>query len=377
MHDFNAAPSAATAPSPARPHVLEIRFTGSGSEYFRIWAVNLLLILVTLGLYLPFAKARRIRYFYANTLVDGQALSFHGDPWKMFRGFVLLVVLMGVYGAAGQLSATAGLIAFVLLALAWPALWRSGLQFRLANTRWRGLRLGFTGSLAGAYAVFLPAVLPALVIAALGLVQPEGKMAMLLTALLPLVNLLIPLVLARAKQYQHNHYVYASQRSSTSLTVGQVYGTCLLVGLLTGVTFALMGGTLAVLAPGLGASAALGLVPLFVAVGLVAYLAFMAMFTARLQNQVWSSTRSAALQFSSQLSSGALAGLTIKNWLLTALTLGLYRPFAVVETTRLRLHAVSLVSTQDPALWADAGLAAHADATGDAAGDFFGIDMGL
>jgi uncharacterized membrane protein YjgN (DUF898 family) len=83
---------------------LEIRFTGSGSEYFRIWAVNMLLTLVTLGFYLPFAKARRIRYFYANTLVDGQALSFHGDPWKMFRGYVLLVVLMGLYAGLGALS---------------------------------------------------------------------------------------------------------------------------------------------------------------------------------------------------------------------------------------------------------------------------------
>ncbi len=93
--------SAGRAPAVRR---LTIRFTGSGSEYFRIWAVNLLLIVVTIGLYLPFAKARRIRYFYANTLVDGQALSFHGDPWKMFRGFILLVVLMAIYSGAGRFS---------------------------------------------------------------------------------------------------------------------------------------------------------------------------------------------------------------------------------------------------------------------------------
>ena len=71
MSDIDAASVAAAAVLPPQTRVLKIRFTGSGSEYFRIWAVNLLLILVTLGLYLPFAKARRIRYFYANTLVDG------------------------------------------------------------------------------------------------------------------------------------------------------------------------------------------------------------------------------------------------------------------------------------------------------------------
>ena len=38
---------------------LPLEFSASGSEYFRIWIVNLLLTIVTLGLYLPFAKARR------------------------------------------------------------------------------------------------------------------------------------------------------------------------------------------------------------------------------------------------------------------------------------------------------------------------------
>ncbi len=48
-----------------------LRFTGS--EYFKIWIVNLALTLVTIGIYSPWAKVRRLRYFYGNTLVDGGA----------------------------------------------------------------------------------------------------------------------------------------------------------------------------------------------------------------------------------------------------------------------------------------------------------------
>ena len=73
------------APARPEPRELEIRFTGSGSEYFRIWIVNLLLTLVTLTLYYPWAKVRRLRYFYANTLIDGQPLGFHANPWKILR----------------------------------------------------------------------------------------------------------------------------------------------------------------------------------------------------------------------------------------------------------------------------------------------------
>jgi uncharacterized membrane protein YjgN (DUF898 family) len=43
-----------------------IQFTGSGSAYFRIWVVNLLLTVVTLGLYHPWAKVRKLQYFYGN-----------------------------------------------------------------------------------------------------------------------------------------------------------------------------------------------------------------------------------------------------------------------------------------------------------------------
>jgi uncharacterized membrane protein YjgN (DUF898 family) len=90
MHSAAAVPTTADLPSPddaPEPRVLEIRFTGSGSEYFRIWAVNLLFILLSCGLYLPFAKIRRIRYLYANTLIDGEALAFHGDARKDVSGF--------------------------------------------------------------------------------------------------------------------------------------------------------------------------------------------------------------------------------------------------------------------------------------------------
>src|SRR5256885_5608672 len=142
-----------TAPRERR---LEIRFTGSGSEYFRIWIVNLLLTIVTLSLYHPWAKVRRLRYFYGNTLVGGQPLDFHGNPLAMLRGYLLVGALVVLYSVAGHFSPTAGLFAFVVIAALWPALLKSSMQFRLANTSWRGLRFAFRGSPGGAAAALLP-----------------------------------------------------------------------------------------------------------------------------------------------------------------------------------------------------------------------------
>jgi len=117
-----------------------LAFTGTGSEYFRIWIVNLLLTLLTLGFYYPFAKVRRLRYFYANTLVGRHALGFHASPRKMLRGYLLASLMFVLYAVADMASKLTGLLALLIVAAIWPALLRSSLRFRLANTSWRGLR---------------------------------------------------------------------------------------------------------------------------------------------------------------------------------------------------------------------------------------------
>ncbi len=90
------------------PSVLPIEFGASGSEYFRIWIVNLLLTLVTVGLYYPWARVRKLRYFYGNTRVAGHAFDFHGNPWRMLRGYLLVGALLVLYSLAGRISPAAG-----------------------------------------------------------------------------------------------------------------------------------------------------------------------------------------------------------------------------------------------------------------------------
>ncbi|TDP71709.1 YjgN family protein [Roseateles toxinivorans] len=371
---------------------LDIEFSGSGSEYFRIWIVNLLLTVVTLGLYLPFAKARRLSYFYANTLIDGQALAFHGNPWRMFRGFLLLALLMLAYGVAGRFSPVAGLIAFGLLCAVWPALWRAGLQFRLSNTSWRGLPFSFRGDLAGAYRCMLPTYLPAMLMVVCQFLwapapgaQPEDPAFYALITFGPLLLLfgLLPWGLALIKRYQHGGYVYADQQATLSASIGSFYSLAMKGLLVTLVPVALAGVGAAVLIP-LIKSGALGqtaAIMLLAGLGLLAYLLLlvimMSYFSARMQNLVWCKTGSAALQFDSQLSARSLGWLNLKNWVLTAITLGLYRPFAAINTTQLRLSAMKVTVDADMDEWVTQAGAAQQDAAGEAAGDFFGIDMGL
>lgn len=52
----------------APAQTLPFRFTGTARQYFGIWIVNLLLTLLTLGVYAARAKVRTKRYFYGNTI---------------------------------------------------------------------------------------------------------------------------------------------------------------------------------------------------------------------------------------------------------------------------------------------------------------------
>ncbi|WP_284618139.1 YjgN family protein [Aquabacterium humicola] len=390
-----AAPAAARMRAEAPRHggeSLPLQFTGSGSEYFRIWIVNLLLTIVTLGFYHPFAKVRRLRYFHGNTLVGGHALGFHGDPWKMLRGYVLMLVFGAVYVGAGQFSALAGAIAGAAFALLWPALWQSSLRFRLANTSWRGLRMRFSGDLAGAYGAMLPLLLPlaVMLLTSAGVGQPGSKPSMLRLTVAGLstvaLMLLVPWTLARIKRYQHGHYELAGERTELDARTRSFYGWAVGTLLVSLVPLALVFAGLFLIAPSnagrIGGDVMLRNSGLFVLLLLAGYLAMFLVSqswgVARLQNLVWSHTRSPRLRFRSRLGTLAMMGMLLKNLVLTVITLGLYRPFAVVAMTRLRLHAVGIDAAGDIEQWSAAAIARGTpEAAGDAAGDLLGIDIGL
>ncbi len=57
------APAPNKVPAPETLRILRFEFTGEGSEYFRIWIVNVFLSVITLGIYSAWAKVRRMRYF--------------------------------------------------------------------------------------------------------------------------------------------------------------------------------------------------------------------------------------------------------------------------------------------------------------------------
>ncbi|MDT4856110.1 hypothetical protein FQZ97_904890 [compost metagenome] len=295
-------------------------------------------------------------------------------------------------------------VALLVLMVLWPALWRASLQFRLRNTSWRGVRLAFLGDLKSAYLSMLPFFLPGLAFLLFLPDMPEGdkvdpeviKQILTVEAVVLLSFLFtFPWLMARIKRYQHGGYAFAQERTELTVGAGRFYllflkvlGVILLavllagvlVGLAMGVFIALGAFTLGEIFRGGASQGIFAMIAMVFVIGL-AYMILPLIIgpyaTSRLQNLLWEHTSSPRVQFQSALRFGPLFRVTLVNWLLILITLGLFWPFAKVRATRVRLEAMSLLVQGDVDQWVAEAQTPGQGVLGDAAGDFFGFDMGL
>src|SRR6202030_3945804 len=203
-------PSAPLAPEP-------LHFTGNGAEYFGIWIVNMLLTIVTLGIYSAWAKVRRLQYFYRHTELAGSSFDFHGTPIRILIGRVIALGMLVAYNYSVRLHSAWTLAIVVGIAVVMPWLLRNSLRFRLYNTSWRGARFHFRGTVARAYRVFL------------------------LNGFLTVITLYVmaPFMHQRLKAYQHDNSWFGRTRWSFHARAGQFYMIYLLL-LATIVVFAIV-----------------------------------------------------------------------------------------------------------------------------------------
>lgn len=146
------------------------QFTGKGGEYFGIWIVNLLLSIVTLGIYSAWAKVRRMKYFYNNTKIDGVGFDYHASPKSILIGRIIAFVIFIVYAVLSRFSPLMGGLLLLALFIATPWIIVRSMIFNARNSSHRGLRFDFTGKTMEAAKVFI--LYPLLIIITVGLAFP-------------------------------------------------------------------------------------------------------------------------------------------------------------------------------------------------------------
>jgi uncharacterized membrane protein YjgN (DUF898 family) len=337
-------------------------FTGNGGEYFRIWIVNLLLTIVTLGIYSAWAKVRRTRYFYASTQVAGSSFEYHGNPIAILKGRFVALALLAAYNLAFQASLIVGIAAVAALVVIMPWLIWKSTQFKLYNSSYRGIRFGFKGSIGQVYKVFL--LLP--ILAAFTL------------------YLLAPLAHQRFKKFQHEESRFGSTNFSFHATVGSFYKSyliCFLVALAGGVVLGIFfGGTMvAVFANGglkQAAPGAIGSLMLFIFSLYLWVFMLVPIFLTMIQNLIWNNTKLGAHRFKCEMKWNKTAFIMITNIIAIMLTFGLFLPFAHIRSMRYRIESMSWIP-HDSLENFIADTQANASSTGEGMADLLDFDLSL
>lgn len=322
---------------------LNFKFTGSGSEFFKIWIVNVLLSIITLGIYSAWAKVRTNRYFYGNTWLDDAAFDYHADPKVILKGRIIAVVLFIVYSALSQTTdPTLSLIVLALVLTVLPWMIAKSLRFRMRMTSYRNIRFGFEGTTWGA---------------------AKAYSLMFIASALTL-GLLVPYMLYVQTRYRVDETRYGVDHLSFNVSPREYYRIYFMAFVaLLGVF--LVGGIFSAVTPvlgGLAIFAGYALIITYVKVNTI--------------NLMFDNTHLGDHQFHSSLEIWPYFSLYFVNGLLMILTLGLFYPWAKVRIARYRTQCLMMLAHGSLNNYV-AAQEEEVSAIGEEVGDIFDFEIGL
>ena len=374
-----------------------INFNGNGAEYFKIWIVNLILSILTIGIYSAWAKVRTKRYFYGNTEIDGAVFDYHATPIMILKGRIVAVLLFILFTASGYFSPYAQGVLFLALALLAPwVIWNS-IRFNAKVTSYRNVRFAFKGRPLKLYLLLIlvplsPALIAVLVAGVLYLVNPlqstflGGIVGIGIFA----VYLMIPLVQQLVTSYYFGNHLYGQGTVKEKLSSGHYYITYLKlmllsflwlipIGLLIAAIAAFSGASLTNVDPESLASGSIG-----AGIGFVVFIPIILMsvwskayLQARIRNYVFSKIKLAdRIKFSSELKVKRLFWIYLSNLFLLIITLGFAYPWTKIRLAKYKLETISLL------VWGDLDgfvtqMGDRRNALGEELGDAFDLDIGL
>lgn len=340
---FDTPPTLPSAP-PDEPYQYNFYFYGTGSEYFRIWIVNLLLTIITLGIYSPWAKVRRLRYFYGNTELNDESFDFTANPKRILIGRLIAIGVYLVISVLGEFSPVIAAVGGLLIMALFPWLVRSTLRFRARNSQYKNVRFAFVGSLLAAYVLFGLVIFANLLITGVGYVAVNAQMVGTGVGIFLIgFALLAPFAWRLFKSYQFDNTQFGEMAFTWHASMLDVYKAVLIpIGIailisIVGVVMAGLGGVI---------GSDFGVVVVLAVIGMYLMMLLIVPFTqACLHKVIWGNLTIGESEFVlNDFSIFRFAFIQFTNYLMIGLTLGLFTPWAAVRLHRYKTQTLSLLS---------------------------------
>ena len=112
---------------------LPVEFTGKSGEYFKIWIVNVLFSILTLGIYSAWAKVRTNQYFHGHTSIGGHRFRYLAKPLQILKGRLIAVAVFIAYSAISAFSLYASVALTIAFLFFIPLASRAGGKIWIAS----------------------------------------------------------------------------------------------------------------------------------------------------------------------------------------------------------------------------------------------------
>lgn len=384
----------------------KMTFHGSGREFFGIWIVNIVLSILTLGIYSAWAKVRTKKYFYGNTELAGSRFDYHATPKQILIGRIIAVTAFVVWFLSGYISPLFSSILFFVGLAIMPWVARNNARFNARMTSYRNVRLNFTGTLLGAYTAILGRgallLLTFVVFTFFATAPTSGFITFLFIASGAIsVLLMFAWVMKGIASYFANGYGYGKLRFNAALSTGffvRTYIWALLIWVLASIGVLAIGILILIVGGQFASLSEIGRADIFsfsidhitsalgAMIGLIMYamlfasmLIVSAFIHTRIRNHVFGQMmvgESGDYRLASTMKTVDYTLLVITNFFLQVLTLGLGRPWVMVRTARYVLSVTAVQGDLD-------ALSVYEDengvksSVGDEMSQVFDLDIGI
>ncbi|MFZ5863253.1 MAG: DUF898 family protein [Nitrospirota bacterium] len=308
-----------------------LTFAGGAGTLLGIHIVNMLLTVLTLGIYYCWAKVRVRSYLLSETVFEGDRFAYHGTGRELFIGTLKGGLLFGVVSALFQaapalpggaaVKVSAFLVGYIGLLLLIPVATVGARRYRLSRTSWRNIRFSFQGKVGEFIKLFVGGTL--------------------LTGLT--LGLYYPFFATKRQGFLVSHSRFGNRAFGFDGRGRDLFGPFLIAMLLTIPT--------------------LGLVWLW--------------YWARRTRYYWGHTSFETARFVSTMTGRGLFGLHIVNLVLLLLTFGLAWPLVTIRNLRFEFANLRLVGALETDSAQQDTEAVATKATGDGLGDFLEVDTGF
>lgn len=322
-------------------------FSGQGAEYFRIWIVNIVLTIMTLGIYSAWAKVRNKQYFYANTQLDGASFNYQAVPLQILKGRLIAFTFFVVYIVTTSLFPATGVIFGLLFIVLFPWLVVKSLTFNAFYSEYRNVRFGFDGQYSEAFKVYI--LWPILGLVTLSLLMPYAIYKQ-------------QCFLVRNMRYGDTAFEFEPQASAyykialamVGIVLMTSFGVFLLVTLLN--------------------REAAGILTMLLTV--MMYLTLFVFFTVKTTNLRFNHATLSSHAFSANYTTASYMWLVLSNTVAIVLTIGLFIPWAKVRVASYKAEHTKMLVDGDLNQFSSA-VSQRVGPLGEGVSDVFDMDVGF